>query len=148
MLSASPAPARHHSPATPVSTTRPSPSPSPQATIDRLSIGGQVVTAGRQVRSMVGSHADATGVTVQSTVTRNGFWIGSPALRMWVQLEGPLRPLHIVAGDHLRFTGTVTANGSSYPGQVGVSGPDATLLVRQGAHIDVETTDIQVEPDK
>jgi hypothetical protein len=26
-----------------------------------------------------------------------------------------------------------------------VSGPDATLLNRQGAHIDVETTDIQVE---
>jgi RNA polymerase sigma factor (sigma-70 family) len=146
MLSASPAPARHHPPATPVSTLRPSPSPSPQATIVRLSIGGQVVTATRPVRAMVGRHADAAGVTVQSTVTHNGFWIGSPALRMWVQLEGPLRPLHIVAGDHLRFTGTVAANGSTYPAQAGLRGPDAALLKRQGAHLDVETTDIQVEP--
>jgi RNA polymerase sigma factor (sigma-70 family) len=146
MLSASPAPARHHPPATPISTVRPS--PSPQATIARLSIGEQTVTATRQVRTMVGSHADATGVTVQSTVTHNGFWIGSPALRMWVQLEGPLRPLHIVAGDHLRFTGTVAANGSTYLAAAGLSGPDAALLKRQGAHLDVETTNIQVEPHK
>ena len=146
MLSASPAPARPHPPATAVSTLRPS--PSPPATIARLSIGGQVVTATRQVRAMVGSHADAAGVTVQSTVTHNGFWIGSPALRMWVQLEGPLRPLHIVAGDHLRFTGTVAANGSTYPAGAGVTGPDATLLQRQGAHIDVNTTNVQVEPNK
>lgn len=143
MLSPRAAPARHHPPATPVSIR-----PSPQASIARLVIGGQPVTAGRQVRMAIGSHADADGVTVQSVATRNGFWIGSRALRMWVELEGPLRPLHIVAGDHLRFTGTVTVNGSSYPGEAGVSGPDATLLNRQGAHIDVETTDIQVEADK
>ena len=146
MLSASPAPARHHPPATPISTVRPS--PSPQATIARLSIGEQTVTATRQVRTTVGRHADATGVTVQSVVTHNGFWIGTPALRMWVQLEGPLRPLHIVAGDHLRFTGTVAANGSTYPARAGLNGPDAALLKRQGAHLDVETTDIQVEPHK
>ena len=146
MLSASPAPVRAHPPATPVSTLRPS--PSPPSTIARLSIGGHTVTAGRQVRAMVGRHADATGVTVQSTVTHNGFWIGTPALRMWVQLEGPLRPLHIVAGDHLRFTGTVAANGSTYPAGAGVTGPDATLLKRQGAHIDVDTTNVQVEPHK
>jgi RNA polymerase sigma factor (sigma-70 family) len=145
-LSASPAPAAHQAPATPASTAASAP-PAP-ATIARLMIGGQVVTAGRQVRTMIGNHADAAGVTVQSTVTRNGFWIGSPALRMWVELEGPLKPLHIVAGDHLRFTGTVAANGTSFPAQAGVSGPDATLLNREGAHIDVETTDIQVEPQK
>ena len=87
---------------------------------------------------MVGRHADATGVTVQSAVTHNGFWIGTPALRMWVQLEGPLTPLHIVARDHLRFTGVVAANGSTYPAGAGVTGPDAALLKRQDAHIDVE----------
>ena len=146
MLSPRPAPARHHPPATPVST--PTSSPSPPASIARLVIGGQSVTAGRQARMMIGSHADADGVTVQSVVTRNGFWIGSRNLRMWVELEGPLKPLHIATGDQLRFTGTVTANGSSYPGQAGVSGPDATLLARQGAHIDVQTTDIQVEAGK
>src|SRR6202012_563759 len=100
--------------ATPVSTP-----PSPPVSIARLVIGGQAVTAGRQVRTTIGSHADAAGVTVQSVVTRNGFWIGSRQLRMWVQLVGPLRPLHIVAGDHLRFTGTVTAKGAVDPRQAG-----------------------------
>ena len=48
----------------------------------------------------------------------------------------------------LRFTGTVAANGSTYPAAAGLSGPDAALLKRQGAHLDVETTNIQVEPHK
>ena len=85
---------------------------------------------------------------VQSAVTRNGFWIGSPALRVWVELVGPLKPLHIVAGDRLRFTGTVAGNGSAYPGRAGVRGTDAALLNRQGGHIDVRTTQIQVRPRK
>jgi hypothetical protein len=93
---------------------------------------------------MIGDRADATGVTVQSVVTRNGFWIGSRSLRVWVELVGPLKPLHIEAGDRLRFSGTMAGNGSSYAQRAGLSGPDAVLLNREGAHIDVKTTDIQV----
>ena len=142
MFSGPPAPAVHHPPATPVST------PTAPARIARLSIGGQAITTWRPVRTVIGGHADAAGVVVQSVVARNGFWIGSRALRVWVELVGPLQPLHIVAGDHLRFTGTVAGNGFSYPDRAGVHGPDATLLNRQGAHIDVKTTDIQVEPHR
>ena len=145
MFSGNPAPAVHHPPATPVSTPS---APAAPARIVRLSIGGQAVTTQRPIRAAIGGHADATGVIVESTVTRNGFWIGSRALRVWVELVGPLKLLHIVAGDHLRFTGTVGGNGSSYPDRAGVHGPDATLLNRQGAHIDVKTTDIQVEPHR
>jgi RNA polymerase sigma factor (sigma-70 family) len=142
VLSGGPAPAVHNSPpAAPVSTTSSAP-----ARIAQLSIGGLAVTARHPARAAIGGRADATGVMVQSVVTRNGFWIGSRSLRVWVELVGPLKPLHIVAGDRLRFTGTVAGNGSSYPDRVGVRGQDATLLSRQGAHIEVKTTDIQVEP--
>ena len=138
VLSGSPAPAVHHRPAVPTVSAAP-------ATIARLSVGGQAVTARRSMRATIGTHADATGVIVQSVVTRNGFWIGSRTLRVWVELVGPLKPLHIAAGDRLRFTGAVAANGSSYPARAGVHGQDAALLSRQGAHIDVKTTDIRVE---
>ena len=64
---------------------------------------------------------------------------------MWVELAGPLRPLRIVAGDRLQFTGTVVANGPSYAALAGVTGPaDIALLRSQGAHISVETTKIRV----
>ena len=144
MFSGHPAPAVHHPPATPVSTTRSAP-PAP-ARIFRLSIGNQAVTAERPIRAALGGHADATGVMVESVATRNGFWIGSRSMRVWVELVGPLRPLHIVAGDHLWFSGVVAGNGSSYSARAGVHGKDATLLDREGAHIDVRTTSIRVGP--
>lgn len=143
VLAGDPAPAVHHPPASPVSTTSPAP-----ARIPKLAISGQAVTLQRPIRAAVGGHADATGVMVQSVVTRNGLWIGSRSLRVWVELVGPLKPLHIVAGVRLRFTGIVIANGSSYATRAGVRGEDATLLDGQGAHIDVKTTEVQVERRK
>lgn len=137
------APAVQHPSATAASTVVTAP-----PSIARLTIGGLAVTASSSIRAAVGDHADATGVIVQSIVTRNGFWIGSPTLRVWVELVGPLRPLNIAAGDRLRFTGTVTGNGSAYPDRAGVHGPGAAILNRQGAHIDVKTTEVQVEPRK
>ena len=143
MFSGDHAPAVHHRPtalATPASTAATAP-----PSIARLTIGGLAVTASSSIRAKVGGRADATGVIVQSVVTRNGLWVGSRTLRVWVELVGPLRPLNITAGDRLRFTGTVIANGSSYPDRAGVRGPGAALLNRQGTHIDVMTTDVQVE---
>jgi len=137
------APAVHQRPATPASTAATAP-----PGIARLSIGGLAVTTKTSVRAAVGDHADATGVIVQSVVTRNGLWVGSRTLRVWVELVGPLRPLNITAGDRLRFTGTVIANGSAYPDRAGVRGPGAAILNRQGAHIDVKTTDVRVESRK
>jgi RNA polymerase sigma factor (sigma-70 family) len=143
VLSGAPAPTVHHPSATPVRTVESAP-----ARIAELSSGGQPITTRRTIRAAIGSHVDATGVTVQSVVTRNGMWIGTRALRVWVELVGPLKPLDIATGDHLRFTGIVIGHGSSYAGQAGVRGQDAALLNREGAHIDVKTTDVQVEHQK
>jgi hypothetical protein len=143
VLSGAPAPAAHHPSATPVRTVESAP-----ARIAELSSGDQPITTQHTIRAAVGSHADATGVAVQSVVTRNGLWIGTRALRVWVELVGPLKPLNIAAGDHLRFTGIVIGNGSLYASRAGVRGQDAALLNREGAHIDVKTTDVQVEHQK
>jgi RNA polymerase sigma factor (sigma-70 family) len=119
------------------------------AVISHLSIDGRPVSdakAGQSLRSLIGAAADASGVSVVAAVTRDGFWIGTAQARIWVQLVGPLRPLHIQAGDPVRFDGTVAGSPAGYPASVGVTdGGDIRLLTRQGAHLDVNTTKISVE---
>jgi RNA polymerase sigma factor (sigma-70 family) len=127
---------------------RVSSAPAPSApVIDHLSVAGHTVSdaqAQRSLRPLTGRTATASGVTVVAARTRNGFWIGSARARIWVQLVGPLRPLQIRAGNRVRFTGTLVANPSSFPAQAAVSGRDAALLARQGAHLEVNTTRISV----
>ena len=142
LLPAHPAPARP----VPVPT---SPSASPTAdVISHLSVGGQPVNdaaAGQSLRSLIGEAADASGVSVVAAVTRNGFWIGTAQARIWVQLVGPLRTFQVHAGDRVRFVGRVTGNPRAYPASVGLtSRGDAVLLLRQGAHLAVNTTKISV----
>jgi RNA polymerase sigma factor (sigma-70 family) len=121
----------------------------PPEIIAGLLINGQSVRfadAQRSLRARIGQRVDASGVIVQQAVTHNGFWVGSSRARVWVELVGPLKPLRIMANEHLRFTGTVVGNGPSYPARVGVaSHAEAVLLDRQGAHIDVSTTRISVQ---
>jgi hypothetical protein len=134
---------------------QPRPGPPPHAAapasvkvIRKLSIDGRTVpqTAARQsLRAMIGERAHATGITVESVVSHNGFWVGTARARLWVQLTGPLQPLRIRPGDRVRFTGTVVGNKPSYPGRAGVSRRDgAGLLESQGAHLNVRTTRISV----
>lgn len=141
LAAGSPAPARHVQVSTPAA-------PRPAPVISNLSVGGHPVldtAAGRSIRSLIGEHADASGVAVVAAVTRNGFWIGSAQGRMWVQLVGPLRPLRVRAGDLISFGGTVVGNSQSFPAQPGLgSRGDVELLSRQGAHLAVSTTSISM----
>jgi RNA polymerase sigma factor (sigma-70 family) len=124
------------------------PAPRPAPVISNLSVGGLPVSdvqAGRSLRSIVGAHADASGVVVVAAVTHDGFWIGSARARIWVQLTGPLRSLSIQSGDRVRFGGTVVANSPSFSHQTGLTSPgDIELLTRQGGHVAVSTTGISV----
>jgi RNA polymerase sigma factor (sigma-70 family) len=139
-----PAPVGHVQVSTPANI----PAPRPGPVISNLSIGGRPVsdaTAEHSLRSMVGEHADASGVVAVAAITRNGFWIGSARARIWVELVGPLRPLRVRAGDRVIFGGAVVGNSPSFPGQGGLtSRGDAELLARQGAHLAVSTISISV----
>ena len=133
----------------PSSPSAPPVSPPPPV-ISHLSVGGRSVSdaaAGQSLRSLIGDVADASGVSVVAAVTRNGFWIGTAQARIWVQLVGPLRTFAVHAGDRVRFAGRVTGNSRAYPASIGlISRGDAALLSRQGAHLDVNTTKISVQP--
>jgi RNA polymerase sigma factor (sigma-70 family) len=135
----------HHRPVPPP----PRPAASPRVeTISQLAVDGRPVRdtqAATSLRPLVGEAAVASGVSVVAAVTRNGFWIGTAQARIWVQLTGPLRPLHIHAGDRVRFRGTVSANPAGYPARAGLTDrADGQLLTRQGAHLTVSTTRISV----
>jgi RNA polymerase sigma factor (sigma-70 family) len=121
--------------------------PAPDPVIVNLSVAGQAVTdarAGQSLRSLIGRTATASGAAVVAAVTRNGFWIGSSGGRVWVQLVGPLRSLRIQAGDRVSFAGRMAGNPPAYSAQDGLTGSDAALLARQGAHLAVSTTRISV----
>ena len=80
---------------------------------------------------------------VVAVVAHNGFWVASssPAARVYVQLVGPLRPLHVHMDERVSFVGTVALNGPSFAERVGVSESGGKAeLVAQGAHIAVPTT--------
>lgn len=120
----------------------------PVKVISHLAVAGQPVpqaSVRHSVRSLIGKQVGASGATVQSVVAHNGFWVGTPSARLWVELVGPLEPLRIRPGERVRFTGTVVGQQPSFPRQAGVSGTEgAALLAAQGAHIDVSTTKIEV----
>ncbi len=121
--------------------------PPAPAVISHLSVAGRAVPdteARGSLRSLAGRAVTASGATVVDTVTRNGFWIGTSRTRVWVELVGPLRALRIRAGDRVWFTGAVVSDSSAYPAQAGVTGSSAALLVRQGAHLAVDTGKISV----
>jgi len=134
-----------HHPPPPV----PAAAPAPVTAISELSVAGRPVpqaAARHSIRSMIGERARATGITVESVGSHNGFWVGTARGRMWVQLSGPLKSLRIRPGNQVRFTGTVVGNTPSYPGRVGVSRREgAGLLASQGVHLEVRTTSITVE---
>lgn len=134
-----------HPPQPPHRTPHPA---APGEVISHLVIAGQTVpqaSVRHSVRSLIGRRVSATGATVQSVVAHNGFWVGTPSARLWVELVGPLEPLHIRSGERVRFTGVVASQPPSFPRQAGVDGAEgAGLLAAQGAHIDVSTTKIAV----
>jgi RNA polymerase sigma factor (sigma-70 family) len=114
-----------------------------------LTVAGAPVSAGSApMTSQVGRNVDAREVVVQSTVTHNGFWVGSDAVhRVWVDLVGPLRPLQVRAGDRVTFSAPMVGQDSSYATLTGVGKAGGALeLETQGAHLNVVTTGIVVSP--
>jgi len=104
---------------------------------------------GGTLAPLVGQSAAATGVTVQSVVPNQGFWVGTSATdRVWVELPGSGQPPYPVkVGDRVSFTGPISTNPANYPPSVGVSSPpDTAQLNTQAAHIDVDGKTVIINP--
>ena len=104
---------------------------------------------GGTLAPLAGQSAAATGVTVQSVVPNQGFWVGTSVTdRVWVELPGSGQPPYPVkVGDRVSFTGPISTNPANYPPSVGVSSPpDIAQLNTQAAHVDVDGKTVTINP--
>ncbi|MBV9381799.1 MAG: hypothetical protein JOY82_19645 [Streptosporangiaceae bacterium] len=98
-----------------------------------------------------GESAAAHGALVLAVPVGDGFWTRSPAgARVWVQLTGRGEsPQQLRPGDRVSFHGVVATNPPHYAAHVGLDADDdASLLTREGAHIDVRYSDLQITHGK
>jgi RNA polymerase sigma factor (sigma-70 family) len=116
---------------------------------------GVLTVAGRDLGPAAAAHlsrdsgqpAAAHRAPVLAVPAGEGFWIRGPGgARVWVQLTGHGEsPQQVRPGDRVSFRGVVVANPPRYAARAGLDADDdAGLLTREGAHIDVRYTDLQV----
>ncbi len=68
-----------------------------------------------------------------AVVTHNGFWVGSaPAIRVWVELVGPLRSFQVTAGEYVSFQAPVVAQPPTYAASAGVGTANGEALLAAG----------------
>ena len=142
----SPAPATPRSPSTASPTAHPA---SPTPVTQGLLVNGRnlLPQAGkRSMRSLAGQLVRAVNVPVVAVDANEGFWIGSPAHRMWVQLHTAHEsPQHVQAGDLVSFTGQIQRNPDDFAQQVGLtSHEDAALAQAQQVHVEASLTGLKV----
>lgn len=85
----------------------------------------------------------ATLVPVLAVPADEGFWIGTEAERVWVQLVDPGEsPVDVDPGDLVSFTGELAANADGFVDQLGLPEDQAAALTELGYHIEVPADDI------
>lgn len=133
--------------AAPPPTTEATASPTPTPPLTGVLDGSRnllALPAGVPLTTFVGRHVLGRRVRVLAVDADEGFWIGSPAKRIWVQLATHGEsPITIKAGNVVDFAGKVEANPAGYAAKVGLTGKeDAAELTRQGVHIQVPVADV------
>lgn len=100
--------------------------------------------SGRTLKSFAAQPVLGRRVPVLAVDADEGFWVGTPGRRIWVELathgESAVK---ITAGSLLDFAGTVVVNPPGYAARVGLTAhEDAAQLDQQGVHIAVPVKDI------
>lgn len=117
-----------------------------------LRAGGKVLpndsteSAGETLRASSDKSATATTVRVLTVPADEGFWIGSPTSRVWVQLHGAGESqVSVRPGAYVSFTGVVRQHGSGFAEEVGVTPEEgATDLNAMGAHVRVARAALKI----
>ena len=109
-----------------------------------LPVPGREVLARHAGQRVRGVHVPARGVYADE-----GFWAGtSDGDQLWVQLIGRGEsPFQVRSGRRASFTGRLVPNPPGFARRVGVLPAEgATLVDRQGYHIEVAYADLTLEP--
>ena len=75
-----------------------------------------------------------------------GFWVGEPRARVWVQFsDRGESPRRILPASRVSFTGRMVANRPGFARRVGVTdGEGGGTLDRQGAHVEVDSSRVRL----
>ncbi|MCZ2821229.1 hypothetical protein O2V63_12870 [Modestobacter sp. VKM Ac-2977] len=89
--------------------------------------------------------AVATEVPVLAVPTDEGFWIGTEAARIWVQLTAPGEsPMNVNPGDRVSFTGEIVPNADGFVEGLSLPADQAAALTDLGYHVDVPAGEITI----
>ena len=89
--------------------------------------------------------AVATQVPVFAVPTDEGFWIGTEAVKIWVQLTAPGEsPVSVQPGDRVSFTGEVVPNPDGFVEGLGLPPDQAAALTELGHHVEVPAGEITI----
>jgi hypothetical protein len=97
--------------------------------------------------AFAGHTVAAHRVDVLSVPANEGAWVGTDAKNhIWVEFIGPGEsPFHLVAGQHLTFSGKLLRNPPEYSEAVGLpAGLDASELDRMGLHIEANYNAVHI----
>lgn len=145
----------NHPGATTASSPAPTPSassgaPSPAAAAAPVAVNGvSLLTASpRQIAGFAGRPVTVVRARVLLVSAHDGIWIGEPGHAFWVELadEVPYNPnLPFKDGQVVSFVGTLVPNTRAFAADVHVDHfVDATLVLKQGYHINADYTRIAI----
>jgi RNA polymerase sigma factor (sigma-70 family) len=105
---------------------------------------GPVLPMASRIRTLVGETVRAHGVRVLAVPADEGFWVGRPGSRVWVQLVTEKESSrHVRAGERLTFSARVVANKPDFVDRVYEgSAAGRRELERQHAHLSVRLSTI------
>ena len=84
-----------------------------------------------------------TLVPVLAVPTDEGFWIGTEAERLWVQLVQPGEsPVNVNPGDLVSFVGELVPNAQGFVEQLSLPADQAAALTELGYHIEVPADEV------
>jgi hypothetical protein len=112
-----------------------------------LTADGTPVLPGADLVALAGRSVRGSAVTVLSVAADEGFWVGTgEADRVWLQLVGDGEsPYSVREGDRIDIAGQVVAHGPDFAREIGVDPSEgAEQLTRQGAHLEVQQSELRV----
>jgi hypothetical protein len=114
----------------------------PNVTVD----GIPLVAEPSRLATANGHEVTATRATVQAVPADEGFWVGEPGARVWVQFSGAQESrVRVTPRQALTFTGRVMPNTPAFLSTVGLAVENGRAeLEGDGYHLEVDPDTVRV----
>lgn len=114
-----------------------------------LQVDGLPVSLGPDAEPLQGGTATGQDLSVVAVPADEGFWVGAPEARIWVQLvtNGGESVRQVRPGDLVSLRGVVRRTDEQFPARVGLTQEEgAGEVLRRGLYVEVLVGDLDVRP--